>query len=138
MNLGEYIAKIIDEQGKTKVWVAEKSGIIYKTFVDKLTRDSFTGKELLRVAMVLNINLEDLKDVEKWENMKSYCLNCDTDVEFNIKEVIVKNEIKGIFFDCLAKIPYCRECGEEIYISELSDNNVKIAHKKYRELKGEI
>jgi len=61
MNLGEYISNIINQQGRTKVWVAEKSNINYKTFVDKLTRDTITGKELLRIAKVLNINLEELK-----------------------------------------------------------------------------
>jgi len=62
MNLGEYISNIIEQQGRTKTWVADQSGINYKTFVDKLTRDTITGKELLRVAKVLNINLEELKN----------------------------------------------------------------------------
>lgn len=70
MNLGEYIANVIDEQGKTKTWVADQSNINYKTFVDKVTRDSFTGKELLRISIILNINLENLKDIERRENMK--------------------------------------------------------------------
>ncbi len=61
MNLGEHISNIIEQQGRTKVWVAEQSGINYKTFVDKLTRDTITGKELLRIAKLLNINLEELK-----------------------------------------------------------------------------
>lgn len=60
MNLGEHIAKIIEQQGRTKVWVAEQSNINYKTFVDKLSRDTITGKELLRVAKVLNIDLEEV------------------------------------------------------------------------------
>lgn len=62
MNLGEYITNVIEDQGRTKIWVAEQSEINYKTFVDKLTRDSFTGKELLKIAKVLNINLEELKN----------------------------------------------------------------------------
>ena len=62
MNLGEYISNIIEQQGRTKTWVADLSNINYKTFVDKLTRDTITGKELLRVAKVLGINLEELKN----------------------------------------------------------------------------
>ena len=65
MNLGKYIEDIIEKQGRTKTWVADQSDINYKTFIDKLTRDSFTGKELLRIANVLNINLEDLKELIK-------------------------------------------------------------------------
>lgn len=67
MNLGEYIASVIERQGRTKTWVSDKSGINYKTFVDKLNRDSITGKELLRIAKVLNINLEELKNREDFK-----------------------------------------------------------------------
>jgi len=62
MNLGEHIANVIEQQGRTKTWVADQSNIKYKTFVDKIMRNSFTGEELLRVAKVLNINLEELKE----------------------------------------------------------------------------
>ena len=61
LNLGDYIEKVIENQGRTKVWVAEQCQINYKTFVDKLTRDSFTGKELLKLAQVLGIELDELK-----------------------------------------------------------------------------
>lgn len=62
MNLGQYIADIIEQQGRTKVWVAEQINMNYKTFVDKITRDTLKGIELLRIAKVLNIDLEELKE----------------------------------------------------------------------------
>lgn len=62
MKLSEYIIQVISNQGRTKVWVAEQSNINYKTFVDKLTRNTITGEELLRVAKVLNIDLNKLKE----------------------------------------------------------------------------
>jgi hypothetical protein len=61
-NLSNYIAEVIKDKGHTKTWVAEKSDINYKTFVDKLTRDTITGKELLRIARVLGIDLNGLKE----------------------------------------------------------------------------
>jgi len=61
MNLGEYISSVIEQQGRTKVWVSEQIDMNYKTFVDKLTRDTIKGVELLRIAKVLNIDLEKLK-----------------------------------------------------------------------------
>jgi hypothetical protein len=64
MNLAEYISQVIEQQGRTKTWVAEKSEINYKTFIDKLTRNTITGEELLRIAKVLNIDLEELKRSE--------------------------------------------------------------------------
>ena len=60
-NLSEYIEEVIKEKGHTKTWVAEKAEINYKTFIDKLTRDTINGKELLRIAKVLGVNLEELK-----------------------------------------------------------------------------
>lgn len=70
--------------------------------------------------------------------MKEYCYHCDADVEFSIKESMIETEIKDVSFSYLAKIAYCNDCGEEIYISELSDENIKAANKVYRELKGLI
>jgi len=69
---------------------------------------------------------------------KEYCLNCDNEVEFEIKEREIRTELKGIYFEYLAQIPYCKECGEEIYIAELSDENIRRANERYRELKGLI
>jgi len=70
--------------------------------------------------------------------MKEYCYYCDDEVEFRIEESMIENKIKEVIFPCLAKIAYCEKCGEEIYISELSDENVKVANEKYRQLKGLI
>ncbi|WP_088228975.1 type II toxin-antitoxin system antitoxin SocA domain-containing protein [Desulfosporosinus sp. FKB] len=70
--------------------------------------------------------------------MREYCYHCDADVEYSIKELMIDTEIKDVVFSYLAKIAYCNDCGEEIYISELSDENVKSANKIYRELKGLI
>ena len=61
MDIGEYIQKVLDEQGRSQVWLADKIGIHDKTFSGKLKRNSISGEELLRIAKVLNINLEELK-----------------------------------------------------------------------------
>jgi hypothetical protein len=65
MNLGKYISEIIEQRGIRKTWVADKADINYKTFVDKLNRDSITGKELLRIGKLLNISLDELKNYEE-------------------------------------------------------------------------
>jgi hypothetical protein len=56
------IKKIIKEQGIKKNWLADKVDINYKTFVDKLTYSRFTAEEFLRIAKVLNIDLNKLKE----------------------------------------------------------------------------
>lgn len=68
--------------------------------------------------------------------MREYCYHCDADIEFSIKESMIKTEIKDVVFSYPAKIAYCNVCREEIYISELSDENIKAANKVYRELKS--
>jgi len=70
--------------------------------------------------------------------MKEYCYSCDADVEFRIEESLITTEIKDMVFSYVAKIAYCNDCGEEIYISELSDDNVSAANHEYRKLKGLI
>lgn len=61
LNIPQLIEQIRQDNGQTKVWIADKADINYKTFVDKMKRDTFTGYELLKIAKVLNINLEELK-----------------------------------------------------------------------------
>lgn len=65
MNLAEYITEVIEQQGRTKIWVAEQSEIKYQTFVEKLKRNSITGEELLRIGKVLNVDLNELK-IKEW------------------------------------------------------------------------
>jgi lambda repressor-like predicted transcriptional regulator len=62
LNLAEHITNVIEQQGRTKVWVAEKAEINYKTFVDKLTRNTLKGEDLLKIAKILNIDLNELKN----------------------------------------------------------------------------
>jgi len=62
MDIGEYIQKVLDEQGRSQIWLADKLGIHDKTFSGKLKRNSITGEELLKIAKFLGINLDDLKE----------------------------------------------------------------------------
>jgi hypothetical protein len=62
MKASEYIDKVIEDQGRTKAWVASKSDINYKTFIDKLKHDRFTADELLLIGKVLNLDLNRIKE----------------------------------------------------------------------------
>lgn len=61
MDIGEYIQNVLDEQGRSQVWLADKLGVHDKTFSGKLKRNSITAEELLKIAVILNIDLEKLK-----------------------------------------------------------------------------
>ena len=61
MHLGNFIDSVRIEKGWSKIYLSEKININYKTSVDKLKNDTFTAKELLKIAIVLGIDLEKLK-----------------------------------------------------------------------------
>jgi len=52
----------LDEQGRSQVWLAKMLKINDKTFSGKLKRSSITGEELLRIAKLLGIDLEVMKE----------------------------------------------------------------------------
>lgn len=61
MNIGEHIAHILEQQGRSKIWMSEQIGINYKTFVDRLKNDRLTAYDLLRIGKVLNVDLNEMK-----------------------------------------------------------------------------
>jgi len=61
MNIGSYIKNILKEQGRSQAWIADKLELNEKTFSGKLKRNNITGEELLKIAQLLGINLEELK-----------------------------------------------------------------------------
>jgi hypothetical protein len=63
MKLNQYIADQVQEQGRTKLWVADQTKIKYQKLVDKLKNGRvITGEELLKLANVLDIDLNELKN----------------------------------------------------------------------------
>lgn len=57
--------RILDElkkQDRTRGWLANKTGINPKSLVYKLNNNSITADELLVIAKILNIDLEELKN----------------------------------------------------------------------------
>lgn len=63
MKICEYIEEIIEDQGRRKDWTAEKSGIKYKTFLDKLEKDTFTAYELISIGKLVDIDLNEFKNM---------------------------------------------------------------------------
>ena len=63
--------------------------------------------------------------------IKEYCYQCDKDVEIIIREETIKTEIKGFVISYMSNIAYCKECGEEVYVRSISDENINKANKEY-------
>lgn len=65
--------------------------------------------------------------------MRTYCYECDMDNDIELLEKEVTTIIDNIDITYSAKIATCKKCGNEVYIAEISDQNLKIANDKYRE-----
>lgn len=62
MNIGEYIKEEIKNQGRTQKWIAKKIEMDVNTFNRKINNDTFAADELIKIAKILNIDLNKLKE----------------------------------------------------------------------------
>lgn len=67
---------------------------------------------------------------------KVFCEECRNDVNFCIKEVQMEGTIKGEQYSYLGKKAHCVDCGEEVYVAEVNDYNLKALHDAYRKKNG--
>ena len=63
----------------------------------------------------------------------SYCDTCCDDVEFETTSEIITVDLKGFKFSYGAIIPKCKNCSNELSISEVNDLNVIRAYKAQKE-----
>jgi DNA-binding Xre family transcriptional regulator len=70
LKISEHIENHRKLQGRTKVWLAERLGMTKQNLQYKLTNNTITGYELVRIGELLDINLNDLKyNIKKEENI---------------------------------------------------------------------
>lgn len=70
--------------------------------------------------------------------MLGFCENCHDMVEYTVKEIKKQKNVKGKDIEYIGKAAYCNECGSEIFVSEIRDNNLNMLDKAYREEEGLI
>jgi putative zinc finger/helix-turn-helix YgiT family protein len=73
-----------------------------------------------------------------YQLQKTFCPECRKDVDYQIKELVEKKEVRGLEFEYTAERAYCNECKSEIFIPELHDKNLKKIDAAYREKAGVI
>lgn len=68
---------------------------------------------------------------------KAFCNNCNQYVNYTIKKSFIK-EYKGTTLNVEENIPVCEVCGEELFIPEIENENLKRLYDEYRKLSGII
>ncbi len=65
---------------------------------------------------------------------KGNCDYCCKHVDFETKEEIIDVDMNGMEFSYEALVPYCKECGNEIYVGKVNDLNIIRAYKAQKEM----
>ncbi len=67
-----------------------------------------------------------------------FCPECRQDVKFSVREKPDSAELKGEAYEFTSKTAYCNECGTEVYVPEIEDENLKALYDAYRQKHGII
>lgn len=67
---------------------------------------------------------------------KIFCTECREFVNYNVEEKEVTEELKGKEYTYIAEITTCPICGEEVYVGEIDDRNMKKLYDEYRKEEG--
>ena len=66
-----------------------------------------------------------------------FCTNCNKNVSFTIKKNIIR-EYKGQIVNVEENVAICNECGKDLFVPEIENENLKRLYAKYRDLTGTI
>ncbi|NPV81729.1 MAG: DUF4065 domain-containing protein [Firmicutes bacterium] len=68
----------------------------------------------------------------------TFCEECRKDVAYSMENVSLKGTLKGEEYNYSGKKAICAECGAEVYVAEIEDENLKALYDAYRQKKGII
>jgi len=63
---------------------------------------------------------------------KTFCEICRKDVDFKVEIEIIKSEVKGKEYVYAGLKGVCWECGSEVYIPEIEDENLRIFNREVK------
>ncbi len=70
------------------------------------------------------------------KNIKPYCIRCDSETEYVVRELQEEKNVKGCKYFIYAKHAFCSSCGESLFIHELEKNNQIQAYDEYKKDHG--
>ena len=65
-----------------------------------------------------------------------FCTECREFVKCNVEDREVREELRGKEYTYIAEITTCPICGEEVYVGEIDDRNMKKLYDEYRKEEG--
>lgn len=66
------------------------------------------------------------------KSKETFCEHCRKDVLYSEKYETMSAELKGENYNYNGKIAICNECGNEVYVSEVNDYNLKQLYNEFR------
>lgn len=61
----------------------------------------------------------------------TFCINCDDKKPFSVITRKSEAEVRGVKFYYEESVALCKECGEEVYVSNVNDANVQARLEAY-------
>jgi len=71
-------------------------------------------------------------------NKKTFCEQCRKDVDYSVDSVPMKGVLKGEEYSYIGKQTVCAECGSEVYVAVIEDENLIALYDVYRQMHGII
>lgn len=68
----------------------------------------------------------------------AFCLNCGCKMEYKKVCKRVEIEVRGLKFECVEAMAICTDCGTELYVPEINDENAQAREDSYRRAAGLI
>lgn len=84
------------------------------------------------------INKIKIGEEKEGKDMFGYCELCSDFTAYRIQLVEMTDVIKGRSISYEGKIAYCKECGSEVFISEVRDENLQALDAAYRKAENII
>lgn len=68
----------------------------------------------------------------------TFCEECRKDVAYYVESVYINSTLKGEEYGYTGKKAVCAECGAEVYVAQIEDDNLKSLYDAYRQKNGII
>ena len=64
---------------------------------------------------------------------KTFCEECRKDVDYNVEIVPIKGKLKDKEYKFIGKRAICSECGSEVYVADIEDENLEALYDMYHQ-----